>query len=89
MSRAITILDLLQKLDTCVSRSRTSISITDLIEVYMLEPTHPQINTEGTFNEKVRLLKRLGILTPVNSSVYKVDWGIVDLRINQLTEGAA
>lgn len=93
MSRAITILDLLTKLDYGISHNRTNVSLNDLIELYMFDPMHPQINTEGTFNEKIRLLKRFGILTPVNSNVFKLDWKLVNLRISQLTgnpeQGAA
>lgn len=93
MSRAITILDLLTKLDYGISHNRTNVTINDLIELYMFDPLHPQINTEGTFNEKIRLLKRFGILTPVNANVYKLDWKLVNLRISQLTgteeQGAA
>lgn len=84
MSRAITILDLLNKLNYGISRNRTNVSINDLIELYMFDPMHPQINTEGTFNEKIRMLKRFRILTPVNSQVYRLDWQLLELRIAQL-----
>ena len=90
-TRAITILDILNKLDYGIPHSRTNVTVTDLIELFMFDPSHPQINTEGTFNEKLRLLKRFNILTPVNSNVYKIDWGLIELRISQLqgNEGAA
>lgn len=78
-------------MDYGISHSRTNVTINDLIELFMFDPTHPQINTEGTFNEKLRMLKRFKILTPVNSNVYKLDWALLELRISQLngSEGAA
>ena len=94
MSRAITILDILNKLDYGLSHNRTNVTVNELIDLFMFEPSHPQINTEGTFNEKIRMLKRFKILTPVNSNVFKIDWELIEYRISQLTgnesgEGAA
>lgn len=84
MSRAITILDILNKLDYGLSHNRTNVTVNELIDLFMFEPTHPQINTEGTFNEKIRMLKRFKILVPVNANVFKIDWELIEYRISQL-----
>ncbi len=81
MSRQITIQDLLIKLKTCLNENQKRTTKTELMRVFMLDNTHPWINSQGTYNEKMRLLERLGFLTKLNAEVYTIEWASIDAQL--------
>ena len=83
MSRQITIMDLLVKIKTCLNENQKRTTKTDLMRLFMLDNTHPWIGSQGTFNEKMRLLESLGFLTKLNANVYTIEWNVLN---NQLSE---
>ena len=83
MSRQITIQDLLVKLKTCLNENQKRTTKTELMRVFMLDNTHPWINSQGTYNEKMRLLERLGFLTKLNAEVYTIEWNCINEQLKE------
>ena len=51
----------------------------------MLTPMHPLINSEGTFNEKLRTLKLLGFISEIRAgSLYKLNWAEIISNMERL-----
>lgn len=88
MSRQITLLDILYKLDRCYSRNTLQVTKDDLCEVYMTEPGWPIMASEGTFNEKIRTLLRLQVLVPIKAGkkIFVIKWDRVDQIITNLKD---
>lgn len=86
MSRQITIRDILGKLKMCLNENSKRTTKTELLRLFMLDSMHPVIGSEGTFNEKLRLLERLGFLKKINGEVYAIEWELINA---QLTEWGA
>lgn len=83
MTQKITPLDLALKLSMLANQSRTKISKSELVEIYIGDCTHPWIVSEHTFNEKIRLMCSLKLLTKVAGDVYAVDWGQIAVKIEE------
>ena len=83
MSRQITIKDLLFKLKTCLNENQKRTTKTELMRLYMLDSSHPWINSQGTYNEKMRLLERLGFITKLNGEVYNIEWNVINAQLNE------
>lgn len=83
MSRQITIKDLIYKIDLSLNHNRKQTTRAELKQIYMLDSTHPWIQSYNTFNEKIRTLADLGFIHQVNKDVFTIEWDFIDLKLNE------
>ena len=83
MGRQITLYDLINKLDVCWNHKEEMIRRKDLLRIYMLDDMHPWISSQSTFNEKIRVMCELEFLKKVNPNLFKIEWDLVDQKLNE------
>lgn len=87
MTKQITLLDVLLKIDLNIAHDNQTTTKDDLRALFMIKKGWPIIGSECTFNEKIRTLSALQLIKPLRTGkIYALNWDKIDAVISELQE---
>lgn len=87
MTRQITLLDVLLKIDLHIPHDNQTVTKDDLRALFMIKKGWPIIGSECTFNEKIRTLTALKLIKPLRTGkIFSLDWDSIDAAMEELRE---